>query len=202
MTERLTTDLSRISGSFVIAPNIAFAYKGKSFDVTKIGRELNVRYVLAGSVRRGDSRMPSPFDGPRSALSLCSPYASAFPSISTLYGALRQNQVAQRSERRKERARQSSGCRRGAANAPLSDRRGRRVRRQRPTGDMTLHPPRAGGVFQKGRPMLDRIDLQPPKRDSESYPTPTELALRVGFAMLLVLCVALLAQWVLPSRGG
>jgi adenylate cyclase len=52
MTEDLTTDLSRIPGSFVIAPNTAFAYKGRPIDVREIGRELSVRYVLQGSVRR------------------------------------------------------------------------------------------------------------------------------------------------------
>jgi TolB-like protein/class 3 adenylate cyclase/Flp pilus assembly protein TadD len=57
VTECLTTDLSRISGSFVIARNTAFTYKGKPFDVKQIGRELNVHYVLEGSVQRGGSRM-------------------------------------------------------------------------------------------------------------------------------------------------
>jgi TolB-like protein/class 3 adenylate cyclase/Flp pilus assembly protein TadD len=57
VTESLTTDLSRISGSFVIARNTAYSYKGRAFDVTKIGRELNVRYALEGSVQRGASRM-------------------------------------------------------------------------------------------------------------------------------------------------
>jgi adenylate cyclase len=52
MTEDLTTDLSRIPGSFVIAPQTAFAYKGSPVDVRQIGRELSVRYVLQGSVRR------------------------------------------------------------------------------------------------------------------------------------------------------
>jgi adenylate cyclase len=52
ITDDLTTDLSRISGSFVIARNTAFTYKGKSVDVRQIGRELGVRYVLEGSVRR------------------------------------------------------------------------------------------------------------------------------------------------------
>ena len=52
MTESLTTDLSRIAGSFVIARNTAFTYKGKRFDVKQIGRELNVRYVSEGSVQR------------------------------------------------------------------------------------------------------------------------------------------------------
>jgi adenylate cyclase len=52
ITDDLTTDLSRISGSFVIARNTAFTYKGKPVDVKQIGRELGVRYVLEGSVRR------------------------------------------------------------------------------------------------------------------------------------------------------
>jgi len=57
VTESLTTDLSRISGSFVIARNTAFTYKGKHVDVKQIGRELNVRYVLEGSVQRGGNRL-------------------------------------------------------------------------------------------------------------------------------------------------
>jgi TolB-like protein/cytochrome c-type biogenesis protein CcmH/NrfG len=57
VTESLTTDLSRISGSFVIARNTAFTYKGKPFDVKQIGRELHVRYVLEGSVQRSGNRM-------------------------------------------------------------------------------------------------------------------------------------------------
>jgi TolB-like protein/Tfp pilus assembly protein PilF len=52
ISDDLTTDLSRISGGFVIARNTAFTYKGKSVDVKQIGRELGVRYVLEGSVRR------------------------------------------------------------------------------------------------------------------------------------------------------
>jgi adenylate cyclase len=52
ITDDLTTDLSRISESFVIARNTAFTYKGKPVDVKEIGRELGVRYVLEGSVRR------------------------------------------------------------------------------------------------------------------------------------------------------
>ena len=57
VTESLTTDLSRISGSFVIARNTAFTYKGKPIDVKRIGRDLNVRYVLEGSVQRGGNRL-------------------------------------------------------------------------------------------------------------------------------------------------
>jgi class 3 adenylate cyclase/TolB-like protein len=51
ITDSLTTDLSRaIPGSFVVSRDTAFAFKGKAADVRQIGRELNVRYVLEGSV--------------------------------------------------------------------------------------------------------------------------------------------------------
>jgi TolB-like protein/Tfp pilus assembly protein PilF len=57
VTESLTTDLSRISGAFVIGRSTAFSYKGKSPDLKQIGRELNVRYVLEGSVQRSGNRL-------------------------------------------------------------------------------------------------------------------------------------------------
>ena len=57
VTESLATDLSRLSGVFVISHNAAFTYTGKSFDIVQIGRELNVRYVLMGSIQRGGDRM-------------------------------------------------------------------------------------------------------------------------------------------------
>ena len=57
VTESLTTDLSRIRGAVVIARNTAFTYKGKPLDVKTIRRELNVRYVLEGSVQRSGKRM-------------------------------------------------------------------------------------------------------------------------------------------------
>ena len=57
ITESLTTDLSRISGAFVIARHTAFTYKGKAVDLKQIGCELNVRYVLEGSVQRGGNRL-------------------------------------------------------------------------------------------------------------------------------------------------
>jgi TolB-like protein/class 3 adenylate cyclase/Tfp pilus assembly protein PilF len=57
VTESLTTDLSRMRGAFVIGRNTAFTYKGKAADLKQIGRELNVRYVLEGSVQRGGNRM-------------------------------------------------------------------------------------------------------------------------------------------------
>jgi adenylate cyclase len=52
ITDDLTTDLSHLAGSFVIARNTAFTYKGKAVDLKQLGRELGVRYVLEGSVRR------------------------------------------------------------------------------------------------------------------------------------------------------
>jgi adenylate cyclase len=57
VTENLTTELSRIKGSFVIARNTAFTYKGKSIDAKEIGKELGVRYVLEGSVERAQNRV-------------------------------------------------------------------------------------------------------------------------------------------------
>ena len=57
VAESLTTDLSRFSNLFVIARNSAFSYKGKEIDVRQVGRELNVRYVLEGSVQRNGNRL-------------------------------------------------------------------------------------------------------------------------------------------------
>jgi adenylate cyclase len=57
LTEDLTTDLSRLSGSFVIARNTAFTFKGKPVNVKRIGTELGVRYVLEGSVRNIEDRI-------------------------------------------------------------------------------------------------------------------------------------------------
>jgi TolB-like protein/class 3 adenylate cyclase/Tfp pilus assembly protein PilF len=57
LTEDLTTDLSRLSGSFVIARNTAFTFKGKPVDVKRIGTELGVHYVLEGSVRNIGDRV-------------------------------------------------------------------------------------------------------------------------------------------------
>ena len=57
VTENLTTDLSRLSGAFVIARNTAFTFKGKNVDAREIGKGLGVRYVLEGSVQRDQGRM-------------------------------------------------------------------------------------------------------------------------------------------------
>ena len=57
VTESLTTDLSRLNNAVVVSRNTASTYKGKSVDAKQIGRDLNVRYVLEGSIQRGGSRM-------------------------------------------------------------------------------------------------------------------------------------------------
>jgi TolB-like protein/class 3 adenylate cyclase/Tfp pilus assembly protein PilF len=57
ITDDLTTDLSRIKGSLVIARNTAFSFKGKPVDAKQIGRELQVRYVLEGSVQRSGNQV-------------------------------------------------------------------------------------------------------------------------------------------------
>jgi TolB-like protein len=57
IVQDVITELSRFSELFVIARNSSFQYKGKATDVRQIGRELGVRYVLEGSVRRGGDRI-------------------------------------------------------------------------------------------------------------------------------------------------
>jgi TolB-like protein/class 3 adenylate cyclase/Tfp pilus assembly protein PilF len=57
LTEDLTTDLSRIADMFVISRNTAFTYQGKRVDTKQVGRELCVRYVLEGSVRRSGNHV-------------------------------------------------------------------------------------------------------------------------------------------------
>ena len=57
LTEDLTTDLSRLADMFVISRNTAFTYRNKPVDTKQIGRELGVRYVLEGSVRRSSNRL-------------------------------------------------------------------------------------------------------------------------------------------------
>lgn len=57
ITENLTTDISRIRSSFVIARASAFSFKGKAIDAREIGKALGVRYVLEGSVQRDQNRV-------------------------------------------------------------------------------------------------------------------------------------------------
>src|SRR5262249_52240260 len=57
MPEDLITDISKVSGLFVIARNSSFTYKGKAIKVQEIGRELGVRFVLEGSIRKAGNRV-------------------------------------------------------------------------------------------------------------------------------------------------
>src|SRR3954453_9431359 len=57
VVEEIITALSRVRWFFVIARNSTFTYKGRAVDVKQVGRELGVRYVLEGSVRKGGSRL-------------------------------------------------------------------------------------------------------------------------------------------------
>ena len=57
MVEEIITALARIRWLFVIARNSSFTYKGQAVDMKQVGRELGVRYVLEGSVRRGGHRV-------------------------------------------------------------------------------------------------------------------------------------------------
>ncbi|NOT58547.1 MAG: tetratricopeptide repeat protein [Deltaproteobacteria bacterium] len=57
ITEDITTDLSKIASLFVIARNSAFTYKGKAVKVQDVSREMGVRYVLEGSVRKSDNQV-------------------------------------------------------------------------------------------------------------------------------------------------
>ncbi len=57
MVDEITTALSRFRGLFVIARNSSFAYKDRSMDIKQVGRELGVRYVLEGSVRKAAGRL-------------------------------------------------------------------------------------------------------------------------------------------------
>jgi adenylate cyclase len=57
ITEDLTTDLSRLGNMFVISRSTAFSYRYKPIDLKQVGRELGVRYVLEGSVRRSGDKV-------------------------------------------------------------------------------------------------------------------------------------------------
>ena len=57
LVEDIITGLSRIKSLIVIARNSSFVYKGKAVDIRQVGRELGVRYVLEGSVRKGGNRL-------------------------------------------------------------------------------------------------------------------------------------------------
>jgi len=75
VTESLTTDLSRIVGSFCDRPQHCIHIKGKAVHVKQVGRELNIRYVLEGSVQRERSRF-----GLACSLSMPKPLITSGPS--------------------------------------------------------------------------------------------------------------------------
>jgi TolB-like protein len=57
IVEDILTGLARLKWLFVIARNSSFSYKGRNVDVRQVGRELGVRYILEGSVRKGGNRI-------------------------------------------------------------------------------------------------------------------------------------------------
>ena len=57
ITEDIITDLSKVSGLFVIARNSSFRYRGRTIDVKKVGRELGAKYLLEGAVRRAGDQV-------------------------------------------------------------------------------------------------------------------------------------------------
>ena len=65
MVEDIITGLSRIKWLFVIARNSSFVYKGKAVDIRQVGRELGVRYVLEGGVRKAGAACGSPASSSR-----------------------------------------------------------------------------------------------------------------------------------------
>jgi TolB-like protein len=149
MTEDLTTDLSRIPGSFVIAPQTAFAYKGVPVDVRQIGRELSVRYVLQGSVRRlvDSLRINAQLVEAGNAAQL---WAERFEGHVTELAKV-QDQVTQRIA--------------GALNVALVDAESQRAQRERPNNpdavDLTMrgmaiiNKPASRENMQRGRELFE-----------------------------------------------
>jgi adenylate cyclase len=96
ITEDLTTDLSKLSTLFVIARNSAFTYKGKAVKVQDVSRELGVRYVLEGSVRKVDSRLritAQLIDAPTGEHLWAERYDRPLPEIFALQDEIRQKIV-------------------------------------------------------------------------------------------------------------
>ena len=79
MSEDLITELAHIPGLFVIGRGTSFAYKGKSVAAREIGRELGVRHVVEGSVRRAGARVRIALPGPMASSPMhcggCQPWA-------------------------------------------------------------------------------------------------------------------------------
>jgi adenylate cyclase len=121
ITDDLTTDLSRITDSFVIARSTAFTYKGKAVDVRQVARELGVRYVFEGSVQGRDSGcvgVRSRFISP-SSVAVGSLRIEASSPITHLVEA-----EQMRGERVSHAAAPTSACRRGWTPGLFDRRRG------------------------------------------------------------------------------
>ncbi len=134
ITEDLTTDLSRIPALLVISPTTALTYKGSSLDVRQIGRELSVRYVLRGSVRRvvDSVRINAQLIETDNALQL---WADRFEAKVAQLAAV-QDSVTQRIA--------------SAMNATLLDAESRRIQRERPDN------PDAIDLTMRGLALLNR----------------------------------------------
>jgi adenylate cyclase len=57
MADDIITDLSKVSGLFIIARNSSFKYRGKTVDLKKVSRELGIRYVLEGSAQKSNQKL-------------------------------------------------------------------------------------------------------------------------------------------------
>lgn len=143
LTEDLTTDLSRIPALFVISPTTALTYKGSSQDVRQIGRELAVRYVLRGSVRRAmeSVRINAQLIETDNARQL---WADRFEAKIAQLGAM-QDSVTQRIA--------------DAMNATLLDAESRRIQHERPNN------PDAVDLTMRGLARLNR----PSSRDNAQH---------------------------------
>jgi TolB-like protein len=85
IAEDVITALSRYPSLFVIARNSSFTYKGRSVDVTQVGRELGVRYVLEGSIRKAGDRIAPPLTWlRRRPVSIIGPSATTVSSLTFL----------------------------------------------------------------------------------------------------------------------
>jgi adenylate cyclase len=134
ITEDLTTVLSQTSTLFVIARNSAFAYKGRAVKVEDVGRELGVRYVLEGSVRRAGERV-------RITAQLIET-ASGFHVWSESYDRGLEDVFAVQSEIA-ERVFVATG-------APIMEAELDRIRRK-PTASLTAYDAYAKGMYHFGR---------------------------------------------------
>jgi adenylate cyclase len=171
MTEDLTTDLSRIAGSFVIAPSTAFNFKGKPIDVRQIGRELSVRYVLQGSVRRNlDSvRINAQLVDAENASQL---WAERFEGLIAQLAKV-QDEVTQRIA--------------GALNVALIDAESQRALRERPNNPHAVDLTVRGLVLLNRQGSRESTQLAHELFDEALRLSPDHLAALNGLAQAMVM---------------